>query len=232
MTVAEVFDPDDVELAAQSALRRLTAEWATFEARLHATPLVQRLDRGQFSLGDYRAFLCNLRQQVKDGACWIARAASNISESQFELRSILMQHAATEHRDYQLLEKDYIAAGGAAQDIRDAEKNVGSEALSAWMFHEASKPDPFGLLGAMWIIEGLGALKAKEWGGAIAKQLELPKSAVSFLLYHGENDEDHMEEFQDMLRLVAHLPGVADRIVKTARVTGRLYALQIEEIEI
>ena len=222
---------DDPDRAAQSVIRRLGAEWAAFEARLHATPLVKRLDRGRFTAEDYRALLLNLRQQVKEGACWIARAASNVSEEHFALRSILMRHAATEHRDYQLLERDYVAAGGALPDIQSAEKNVGSEALSAWMYHEASKPDPFGLLGAMWIIEGLGAMKAKEWGEAIAAQLSLPREAVSFLLYHGENDEDHLEEFQEMVGLVAHLPGVADRIVKTARVTGRLYALQIEEID-
>jgi hypothetical protein len=32
------------------------------------------------------------------------------------------------------------------------------------MFHEASRPNPFGLLGAMFIIEGLGSIKAAEWG--------------------------------------------------------------------
>lgn len=226
----EPIDRDDAERLIQSTLRRLTAEWADFEGRLHAAPIVQRLDRGAFRPEDYRAFLCNLRQQVKDGACWIARAASNVTEEHFEMRSILMSHAATEHRDYHMLERDFVAAGGALSEIRGAEKNVGSEALSAWMFHEASERNPFGLLGAMWIIEGLGAMKAKEWGEAIVKQLGLPRAAVSFLLYHGDNDGEHMEEFQEMLRLVAHLPGVADRIVKSARVTGRLYAMQIEEI--
>ncbi len=218
--------------ATASCLRRLGTEWADFEARLHATPLVKRLDQGKFRVEDYRALLLNLRQQVKDGACWIARAASHVDEAHFELRSILMRHAATEHRDYKMLEQDFVAAGGQLKDIQSADKNIGSEALSAWMFHEASKPNPFGLLGAMWIIEGLGSMKAKEWGEAIVAQTGLPRAAVSFLLYHGDNDDDHLKEFEAMLRLVAPAPGVADRVVKTARVTGRLYALQIEEIAV
>jgi 3-oxoacyl-[acyl-carrier-protein] synthase-3 len=222
---------DDAEDAVASTLRRLTAEWAAFEARLHATSLVQRLDRGRFTLEDYRAFLLNLRQQVKEGACWIARAASNVSEPHLELRSTLLRHATAEHRDYLLLEKDFVAAGGRREEIQGGDKNVGSEALSAWMYHEASKPDPFGLLGAMWIIEGLGSIKAKEWGEAIVRQLKLPREAASFLLYHGDNDAEHMKEFTAMLRLVCGIDGVPDRIVKTARVTGRLYALQIEEID-
>jgi len=82
----------------------------------------------------------------------------------------------------------------------------------------------------MWIIEGLGSIKAREWGLAIQKALALPDDAVRFLLYHGENDAEHMEEFKAMLAMVLPDEAVARRIVRTAEVTARLYALQMEEI--
>jgi 3-oxoacyl-[acyl-carrier-protein] synthase-3 len=216
----------------QSTLRKLAIAWTGFEARLETAPLIRKLNRGQLSAADYRAFLVNLRQQVVEGACWISRAASNISEEYFELRSTLIGHAATEHRDYHLLEQDFVAAGGAIEDIRTARKNVGSEALSAWMYHQAGQPDPFHLLGAMWIIEGLGAQKASDWGRAVLRQLDLPQEAARFLLYHGENDGDHMEEFQTMLAMTPLDEALEARIVRCAQVTGRLYALQLEEIEL
>jgi 3-oxoacyl-[acyl-carrier-protein] synthase-3 len=211
-------------------LRKLTVVFTAFEGRLDQTPLIRKLTRGRFELEDYRAFLIGLRQQVKDGALWMSRAASNIDEEHLELRSRLMRHAVTEHRDFRLLEADYVATGGELVAITGAQKNIGSEALSAWMFHEASKPNPFGLLGAMWIIEGLGSIKAAEWGRLAQSRLALPDTAVRFLLYHGENDTSHIAEFEEMLALV--LPGdeTAARIVRTAEVTARLYALQIEEI--
>ena len=158
------------------------------------------------------------------------RAASNIGEDHLELRSTLMRHAVTEHRDFRLLEADFVASGGLLSDIQSAPKNVGSEALSAWMFHEASKPDPFGLLGAMFVIEGLGSIKAAPWGRLVKERLNLPDEAVRFLLYHGDNDAEHMKEFEEMLGMVLPDPFVAERIVTTAKVTARLYALQIEEI--
>jgi hypothetical protein len=211
-------------------LRQLTIVFTEFEGRLEQTPLIRRLTRGRFALADYQAFLISLRQQVKDGALWMSRAASNIDDAHLELRSTLMRHAVTEHRDFRLLEADYVATGGALETIRAAEKNIGSEALSAWMFHEASRPNPFGLLGAMWIIEGLGSIKAAEWGAQVRRQLDLPEEAVRFLLYHGANDVEHVAEFETMLAMVLPDEAVAARIVKTARVTARLYALQIEEI--
>jgi hypothetical protein len=219
-----------VDDAVADTLRKLAVVFADFEQRLEATPLIRKLTRGRFELADYHAFLINLRQQVKDGALWMSRAASNIGEAHLELRSTLMKHAVTEHRDFRLLEKDFTASGGELQDILSAKKNVGSEALSAWMFHEASKPDPFGLLGAMWIIEGLGSIKAKPWGLKVKERLGLPDDALRFLLYHGDNDVEHMEEFREMLAMVLPDEATAERIVTMAKVTARLYALQIEEI--
>lgn len=213
-----------------AVLRRLAMVWADFESRLEATPLIRKLNRGRFTLADYQAFLIQLRQQVKDGALWMSRAASNIDETHLELRSTLMRHAVAEHRDFRLLETDYRATGGDLSVIRAAEKNLGSDAFSGWMFNEASKPNPFGLLGAMFIVEGLGSIKAGAWGRLVADQLGLPREAVSFLLYHGENDAAHMEAFKTMLRHAAASEADQRRIVRCAEVTGRLYVLQIEEM--
>lgn len=211
-------------------LRRLTIAFTEFEGRLEQTPLIRKLNRGRFELGDYQAFLVQLRQQVKDGALWMSRAASNIDEGHLELRSLMMKHAVTEHRDFRLLDADFAATGGDLGVIQNGEKNIGSEALSAFMFHEASKPNPFGLLGSMWIIEGLGSIKAREWGLRVKETLALGEEAVRFLLYHGENDAAHIEEFKAMLAMAAPDAAMSKRIVRTAQVTARLYALQIEEI--
>jgi 3-oxoacyl-[acyl-carrier-protein] synthase-3 len=211
-------------------LRRLAIVFTEFEGRLEATPLIRKLTRGRFTRDDYRALLVNLRQQVKDGALWLSRAASHVDEQHLELRSTLMRHAVTEHRDFRLLEQDYAAIGGDLAVIRAAEKTIGAEALSAWMFHQASQPNPFGLLGAMWIIEGLGRVKAAEWGRLVCDRLALPQEAARFLLYHGENDQQHIVEFETMLAMVLPDADIAARIVKTAQVTARLYALQIEDI--
>ena len=228
--MADGLDALAIDDSVADTLRKLAVVFADFEQRLEATPLIRKLTRGRFEIADYQTFLINLRQQVKDGALWMSRAASNVGEAHLELRSTLMRHAVTEHRDFRLLEADFVCSGGALEDIRGAAKNVGSEAISAWMFHEASKPDPFGLLGAMFIIEGLGSIKARPWGLKVQERLRLPDEAVRFLLYHGENDVEHMQEFEQMLAMVLPNAVVAERIVTCAKVTARLYALQIEEI--
>jgi 3-oxoacyl-[acyl-carrier-protein] synthase-3 len=211
-------------------MRRLADVWIDFESRLSQIPMIDKLNRGKLRLEDYKLLLLNMRQQVMEGARWISRAASNITIEAFELRSMFIGHAADEHRDYQMIERDYISIGGTMDEITSAQKNLGSEALSAWMFHRASQENPFDLFGAMFIIEGLGNRMAKRWGTKIKEQLGLKNEQVSFLLYHGVNDASHFEKLENAINSGLLTQNLVDRIVKTAKVTARLYALQLEEL--
>ena len=98
-----------------------------------------------------------------------------------DLRSLFVRHAVAEHRDFRLLEQNYAATGGDLARDPGRRKNVGSEALAAFMYHAASRPDPVGLLGAMFVIEGLGSGSPGPGANASRRQLGLPETAISFL---------------------------------------------------
>jgi 3-oxoacyl-[acyl-carrier-protein] synthase-3 len=219
--------PEDI-LA--SLVRRLFVVWNDFERALGTLPLIRKIDTGTLSLEDYRELLMNLRQQVVEGSRWISKAGSNITAEHFELRSMYIKHSYDEHRDFQMLERNYVSAGGSKEDILAHPKNVGSEAFSAYMFHQAGRENPFHLIGSVFIIEGLGRNLARKWGERIQKALRLPKESVSFLLYHGSNDENHIQEMHDAIKLLPLDRKLADEIVKAAKTTARLYRLQLEEI--
>ncbi|MBL8669071.1 MAG: iron-containing redox enzyme family protein [Alphaproteobacteria bacterium] len=225
-------DPGTDRAALQAAtIGALARVWIAFETSLAGVPLIDKLNRGKLRRDDYLRLLVNLRQQVIEGGRWIARAASSFDARFAELRSRFIRHAAAEHRDYLMLEADCLAAGGDVQAMRAAPKNIGSEALSGWMFHCAGQPNPVGLLGAMFVIEGLGQRLAAGWAAAIRGQLRLPEAAVTFLAYHGAGDAAHMEQFGAALALAVASDDDAAAIVKTAKVTARLYRLQLEEID-
>ena len=216
------------EPASAYLLRKLALVWLDFERKLRSLPMLRRLHRGEFTLEDYKALLRNLRPQVVEGARWIARAASNMSD--FRLRSTFIGHAQDEHRDFQMLERNYVSVGGELQEIVNAEKNLGSEALSAFIFHQASRENPVDLIGSMFIIEGLGNNLAAQWAAQIKQTLSLKDEQVSFLAYHGANDQAHIGKLNDILNAEWMTVAIAQRIVKTAQVTARLYLMQLEEI--
>jgi hypothetical protein len=93
----------------QAVMRGLLKLWGEFSASPYQVQIIDKLNRGKFRLDDYRELLCNHRQQVVEGARWIARASSRIGEDYLELRSQFLKHAITEHRDYQMIERDYIS---------------------------------------------------------------------------------------------------------------------------
>lgn len=222
------YDSND---AVQTQLvRQLVQVWIDFEQKLAHVPIIHKLYHQKFTIADYKALMENLRQQVIDGSQWIARAASYIAIEHIELRSTFIAHARDEHRDFQILERNYVAVGGDLATIQSGEKNIGSEALSAYLFQRASRDNPYDLIGAMWIIEGLGCRMARYWGEMIRDQLALSDEQVSFLLYHSESDEKHFERLETVVQHPMLTADIAARIVKTAKTTARLYLLQLEEL--
>lgn len=215
---------------AQSCLQELMRIWFGFERALNRVPIIRRLEQGHFSRDDYLALLMNLRQQVIEGSRWITRGASSFTRDYADVRSVVIGHAKDEHRDYELLEQDYVAAGGHLEEIRSAPRNVGTEALHAFLMYRASQTNPVDLIGAMWIIEGLGQKMADGWAQRIGDLTAL-NEAVNFMRYHGENDDAHMQKLYELLNRVCDTRQVSDSICKTAKVVARLYQLQLEEID-
>jgi 3-oxoacyl-[acyl-carrier-protein] synthase-3 len=211
-------------------VRQLTQIWIDFETKLLKTTIVSKIHAGSISRDDYKLLLHDLRQQVIDGSQWISRAASNIDIELFELRSAFIKHTATEHKDFQILEKNFVAMGEPLSTIQAGEKNIGSVALSSFMFQQASKPNPIDLLGSMFIIEGIGKRLAGYWGELIKEQLKLEDDQVSFFTYHGVADESHFHRLEQALNHPLMDMALARRIAKTAKTTAKLYHLQLEEL--
>lgn len=231
MTTTEISRPETLSPLGQETLRRLMREWFEFERRLSAVPIVRRLDLGTFSRQDYQKLLLNLRPQVIEGSRWISRCASSFDRDHADIRSVVLGHAHDEHRDYEVLEKDFVALGGELDVIRGRPKNPGSEALHAFLMHKAGEPNPGGLLGAMWIIEGLGEKMAANWADRIESLTGCGRDCTRFLRYHGGNDDAHMNKLYGLVDRICSNEQRANDVVMTARVVARLYAWQLEEID-
>jgi hypothetical protein len=224
-------DTDLAPTGAAALHDRLGEVWDELEERLAGVPVLRSLAEGTVTIDDYKRLLFNLRQQVVDGSAWISRAASNFDVDHFTLRSAAIRHAEEEHRDYLMIERDYVAVGGSLDELRSGRKNLGSEALSGYMFHQADKPNPVGLLGAMFVIEGLGARRAAGWAARFQEVLGLADGQVHFMVYHQQADSAHTGDLEAILTSGIIDDSAADEIVRCAQVVARLYVLQLEELD-
>jgi 3-oxoacyl-[acyl-carrier-protein] synthase-3 len=231
MSASEITRPAALTDIGQATLRRLMREWFNFERLLSAVPIIRRLDLGTFTREDYQRLLLNLRPQVVEGSRWISRCASSFDRDHADIRSVILGHAHAEHRDYEVLEQDFVAAGGDLQSIRAQPKNPGSEALHAFLMFKAGEPNPGGLLGAMWIIEGLGGKMATNWAERIETLTGYNTGCTRFLRYHGSNDDSHMDKLYGLIDRICTTESAANDVITTARIVARLYAWQLEEID-
>ena len=232
--VPSVSEPPDIKTTGspveESLVRQLAGVWTSFETRLNRVPIVAKMYAGRMTRQDYRDLLFNLRQQVIDGSRWISRAASNVTREHFPIRSAFIGHSRDEHRDFEMIERDYVSAGGKLEDIQSGSKNIGSTALSEYILSRASRENPFDLIGAMFIIEGLGRRVAARWAERIREQLNLEPRQVSFLAYHSASDDIHFERLDAAVQSGILTEKLVEEIVTAAKVVARLYVLQLEEI--
>jgi len=114
--------------------------------------------------------------------------------------------------------------------LNELRRNPGGEALNAYMHALARQPNPLGLLGAIYIIEGTGqriipALLP------LLQQLDLPAQPFRFLVYHGDNDVSHLARWLNAVEMAIELsPGCEQQIIDVARATAELYVLQMEHV--
>jgi 3-oxoacyl-[acyl-carrier-protein] synthase-3 len=228
--IAPPHSPNQAHSKRMGALiAELAGVWHDYQSQLRRTPMFRRITTSRFTRDDYVGWMSAWIPQVRAGSHWMRKARENLREPFLGLSRLIGEHARDEQDDYQILFDDYRAAGGTHTNLEALQRNPGGEALNAFMFSSADQPNPIGLLGAIYIIEGTGQQVIPQLLPSLRRQLDLPERAFRFLRYHGENDQAHLARWLEAVEIVLAAdptPASARRIVETARATADLYLLQ------
>jgi 3-oxoacyl-[acyl-carrier-protein] synthase-3 len=214
-------------------LRELAGVWHGFRSEFWRTPLVRRIVQGRMSPDDYLAWMACWIPQVREGSLWMREAVRNTGAPYERLVELIRAHADDEQHDFRVLFDDYRAAGGTAMGVEDLRRNPGGDALNSYMHAAAAQPNPIGLLGGIYIIEGTGQRIIPSLLPRLRRQLQLPESAYRFLRYHGENDVQHLARWMDAVTHVLDQDpegDAGDRIIATARDVAALYVMQARHV--
>lgn len=216
--------------ALQPLLTQLASLWQDYRSEVWRSPVVQQLVQGDFTIEAYRHWTANWVPQVREGSLWMREAAGSLRGEFAALAQLIQTHAGDEQHDFEILYQDYRAAGGELA-IDDLKRNPGGEALNSYLHALAKTPNPLGLLGAIYIIEGTGQRIVPALLPMLREQLSLPPAAFKFLEYHGANDEHHLARWLSAVELTLAIdPGAASLIVATAKRTAQLYLMQFDHI--
>ncbi|RZI76304.1 MAG: 3-oxoacyl-ACP synthase, partial [Variovorax sp.] len=154
--IAPPHDPAAAPAALRELLTELASIWHGYRSDVWRTPLVRQIRERRFTTPDYLNWMENWIPQVREGSLWMRQGAASLSGPFQSLAALIGVHAGEEQNDFKILFDDYRKAGGAVADIDELRRNPGGEALNAYLHRLAATRDPFGLLGAIYIIEGTG----------------------------------------------------------------------------
>ncbi|RPE81148.1 iron-containing redox enzyme family protein [Vulcaniibacterium tengchongense] len=231
--VAPPHDPADAPAALRHLLGELATIWHDYRSRVWRTPLIRKLRGGDFAVADYLRWMEHWIPQVREGSKWMREGAASVRAPYRDLAGLIETHAGDEQDDYAILFDDYRKAGGTVADIDALRRNPGGEALNAYLHALAATPNPIGLLGAIYVIEGTGQRIIPALLPLMKARLDLPADAFRFLDYHGANDEHHLLRWLRAVEIVlAHDADGrgAQAIVDTARQVAQLYLMQFQHV--
>ncbi len=232
-TIAPPHDPANAPLALAPLLTELASIWQDYRSRVWRTPLLQHIRTGRLQVPDYVRWMSHWIPQVREGSLWMREGAASLTGDYAALAALIDMHAGDEQNDFKILHSDYLNAGGTETDISRLRRNPGGEALNIYLHSLAATPNPIGLLGAIYIIEGTGQRIVPSLLPLLRSSLQLPPEAFRFLEYHGANDEHHLERWLMAVQIALELDdtGLARQaIVQTARHTAELYLMQFQHV--
>ncbi|QDH69445.1 iron-containing redox enzyme family protein [Marilutibacter alkalisoli] len=233
--IAPPHDPGDAPAALRHLLGELATIWHDYRSRAWRTPMIRKLREGRFTAPDYVAWMRDWIPQVREGSKWMREGAASVRPPYEALATLIETHAGDEQDDYMILFDDYRKAGGDIADIDALRRNPGGEALNSYLHALAATPNPLGLLGAIYIIEGTGQRIIPALLPLMKAALDLPPDAFRFLEYHGENDAHHLARWLRAVEIVLDNDASgsgARAIIDTARRTAGLYLMQFEHLAI
>ena len=232
-TIAAPHDPDTAPQQLAPLLTEVASIWQDYRSRVWRTPLLHRIRTRQLQTGDYVRWMSHWIPQVREGSLWMREGAASLTGDYAQLASLIDLHAGEEQNDFKILHSDYLTAGGTETDIAKLRRNPGGEALNAYLHGLAATPNPIGLLGAIYIIEGTGQRIVPSLLPLLRQALPLPPEAFRFLEYHGANDENHLERWLMAVQMALALDseGTAQQaILQTARNTAAMYLMQFQHV--
>lgn len=232
-TIAAPHDPATAPQQLAPLLTELASIWQDYRSNVWRTPLLRRIRTRELQSGDYVRWMSHWIPQVREGSLWMREGAASLTGDYATLASLIDLHAGEEQNDFKILHSDYLKAGGTETDISKLRRNPGGEALNAYLHGLAATPNPIGLLGAIYIIEGTGQRIVPSLLPLLRAALPLPTDAFRFLEYHGANDEHHLERWLIAVQMALDLDteGTAQQaILQTARHTAAMYLMQFQHV--
>jgi pyrroloquinoline quinone (PQQ) biosynthesis protein C len=188
---------------------------------LLAVPAIAECLAGRVTLARYIAFLREAYHHVKHTVPLLMACGSRLGDDRAALRDAITEYIAEEKGHEAWILDDLRACGDDPEAARTSEPAPATELMVAYVYDYIARINPAGFFGMVHVLEGTSSAIATRAADAIARALELPPPAFTYLTSHGALDQKHVRFFEDTVNGLS----AEDRehVVHVARRVYRLY---------
>lgn len=198
---------------------------------LLSAPVIAACQRGEVSLGLYRAFLAQAYHHVSHTVPLLMAAGARMPASHEWVRQALVEYIAEEYGHQEWILNDLRACGGDAEAVRQGRPGQAIELMVAFLYHQIDRHNPMALFGMVQVLEGTSVAIALTVAGQLRQELKLPEQAMSYLSSHGALDQEHLRFFAILMDRITAVED-QEAIVHAARVVYRLYGDMLRSLEV
>lgn len=201
---------------------RLQIATADARAELISAPIIHDAMSGKVTREQYLDFLARAFHHVKHTAPLLMACGARLPDSMEWLRTAVAHYIEEEIGHHEWILNDIHAVGGDSAAVRKSRPDFDTDVMVAYAYDTVMRRNPAGLFGMVFVLEGTSVHLACSVADTLAKNLELPPEAFSYLSSHGKLDLEHMGHFEKVVNRLDH-PEDQQAVIDCAKVFFRLY---------
>ena len=196
---------------------------------LEGTKVVRLAMEGRLDAGLYGRYLVNAYHYAGHSPKVMAIAAARAMDDHPELAAYLLKHAYEERGHDAWALADLRSLGVDEAEAKAADPVPSCSAMIGYVHYVAEVANPVGLLGWMYLLEGMG----EDLGATVAARLRdaLPAGASArFVSGHGVADAAHAHELSEKIEDHVRTEASVRAVHRVADVVADLYVRMFREI--
>jgi pyrroloquinoline quinone (PQQ) biosynthesis protein C len=210
--------------------QRLQSETTTDRDFLLSAPAIQRALRGDITLPLYVEFLTQAYHHVRHTVPLMMAVGARASADRRWLQDAIL-HYLDEEAGHDLWILDDIAHAGGDRDAAAASRPaIATEAMVAYAYDTVTRGHPAGFFGMVYVLEGTSAALALQAADRIQGALGLPTNSLSYLRSHGQLDQEHVGDLEQILGRLTD-PAEQEAVIRCARGIFWLYGQMFRGLE-
>ena len=208
--------------ARRPVYEELQQRTASAREELLAIPVIRDCLAGRVTRTQYVAFLRQAYHHVKHTVPLLMECGSHLGAERTALRAAVARYVEEERGHEEWILNDLRACGDDAEAVRRSAAAPATQQMVAYVYDYIAWINPVGFFGMVHVLEGTSTALASRAAQSIARALELPPAAFTYLTSHGSLDQEHVCFFAGLLE---ELESPADRaaVVHVANEVYRLY---------